>query len=1111
MKEQLLSIQTKVKPKGFPFAWACCLFFLGSSTLSTLHAQIVLEVTTVAGTPYGVNSKDGTGKLAAFRDPSGVITDAAGNIYVGEFYGNKVRKVTPSGVVTTIAGNGSRISVDGQGVQAGLFGPSGMAFDKDSNLIVAETEAYKIRKISRSGEVTTLAGSGKHGLTDGKGTDASFGGPTGLVIDASGNIIVADHYGNLLRKITPDGTVSTLSARGYGDKDGPISEATFNRPRGLAIDKLGNIYVADRDNHKIRKISPSGIVSTFAGSGVWGYADKQGKEAQFHSPLGVAVDDTGNVYVADGYNHRIRKISPTGMVSTLAGNGIEATRDGLALQASYKYPMGVALDRFGNIYTIDNQGNVVQRIAKQKPAPPEVKYQNLSGSLCIGSTVNEDPVISGSDIDLTITADSSRILSNIKDLVKGSNGEFYAITGVDGQDSILHYNSAGVVVDTTIPLTHMKKICPAPGNKVYIFTNEPGSESIQRMNSTGFPEFGSQYKTLTSQIIDVIDMKVGSDGFLYASDSIYGLQKIDTSDFTNVSTLNIPFGANQPFTISFGKGEIYLFNKVSHKVYVSSFPNIGSYNQAFPWLDSLGFAVESFDFDTAGLGSITVMNTSQNKLVKFDATDKGFDKDSKTVYSDFMNMNGPKGFVNNSTTNTVDLSLWVATSSNKLLSSSLYYLTITPPLPAGLSFNAVTKRIMGSPKVQAPAATYIITSQSTAYGTQTDTLRFSVDPPGPISNAIASKTAEALQSDGLTVNYFEKNNCEQLMTIADKPGGGNLGRVEVKQEVSPTILSFNSSSFNRRVTEVNSENDKVDARVKLYFTYLDVEHFNSTNGSNDVDLNNDTTGGTMQVGVLQKHTNKNGIDEYIKHNPIAAKWIKEKKAWEVDFSVTKFSTFYMGESNTVGNFNCITTGPTDKITSCGYYFWRGKVYTKSGIYKDTTANHFGCDSIISLDLTVKNDFEITQDQLFPETMSCNTTGATYQWINCDNGGTDIDGATSKDFTATVNGNYAVVATYNSCTDTSLCVSITHLDPSLTGLNDTKDMGSLAFYPNPSGGVYTLNTSGNYVMMVYNLLGEKILEESNGNNVLDLTSYPKGIYFVNLQLGNTTKKLKLMKQ
>jgi len=216
------------------------------------------------------------------------------------------------------------------------------------------------------GVVTTLAGTagGSGGSADGTGAAASFNAPTGVAVDSSGNVYVADSENHTIRKITAAGVVSTFTGTGsVGRLDGTGSAASFRYPFGVAVDSIGNVYVADYYNSTIRKITAAGVVSTFAGTGSVGRLDGTGSAASFYYPYGVAVDSSGNVYVADTFNNTIRKITSAGVVSTLAGTaGSTGSTDDTGAAASFRYPSGVAVDSSGNVYVADQLNHTIRKI-----------------------------------------------------------------------------------------------------------------------------------------------------------------------------------------------------------------------------------------------------------------------------------------------------------------------------------------------------------------------------------------------------------------------------------------------------------------------------------------------------------------------------------------------------------------------------------------------------------------------------------------------------------------------------------------------------------------------------------------------------------------------------
>ena len=328
-------------------------------------------VSTLAGTAGVFGFGDGTGAAARFNRPGDVAVDSAGNVYVADSYNHRIRKISPDGAVTTLAGgapsrDGYNGSADGTGTAAQFYKPEALAMDNTGNIFVADAGNHTIRKITPTGMVTTLAGTaGVYGSADG-GAEARFRVPLGIAVDNTGNILVADTGNNTIRKISPQGVVSTLagSPGDRGSLDGTGLSARFNFPTDVAVDNTGAVFVSDGSNHTIRKISPGGAVTTLAGTAAArGSTDGLGAAAQFGLPASVAVDHAGNVFVADGGNHTIRKISSGGLVSTLAGTaGDYGSVNETGAAARFSYPRNVAVDKAGNIYVADEGNNTIRKI-----------------------------------------------------------------------------------------------------------------------------------------------------------------------------------------------------------------------------------------------------------------------------------------------------------------------------------------------------------------------------------------------------------------------------------------------------------------------------------------------------------------------------------------------------------------------------------------------------------------------------------------------------------------------------------------------------------------------------------------------------------------------------
>jgi hypothetical protein len=264
------------------------------------------------------------------------------------------------GVVTTLAGSGTPAFADGTGAAASFYYPQGVAVLPNGTVVVADYGNHRIRLVTTTGVVTTLAGSGTPAFTDGTGTLASFNTPAGVAILSNGNIVVADRSNNSIRLVTPAGGVTTLAGRGSlypGNADGQGSLATFRNPSGVAVLPNGNIAVADTGNNRLRIVTPTGLVSTLAGSGTGAFADGTGLSASFYNLCGVAALSNGNIVVADPVNNRIRLVTPAGVVTTLAGNSTGAFADGTGSAASFNYPTGVAVIPSINVIVVSDYYN----------------------------------------------------------------------------------------------------------------------------------------------------------------------------------------------------------------------------------------------------------------------------------------------------------------------------------------------------------------------------------------------------------------------------------------------------------------------------------------------------------------------------------------------------------------------------------------------------------------------------------------------------------------------------------------------------------------------------------------------------------------------------------
>jgi len=374
-----------------------------TNTGGAVPANIYGQVSTIAGNG-SQGSVNGPAAASSFSFPYGIVLDANNNIYVADVNNNLIRKITPAGVVSTFAGSGATGNTNGTGTAASFFGPSGLAIDNAGNIYVADQGNNMIRKITPAGLVSTLAGSGALGDVNGAAASASFTYPRGIAVDKQGDVYISDSD-NLIREISAAGIVSTFAGSGApGSADGPGSSASFNLPDGLAIDADGNIYVADEGGNNIRKITPAGVVSTIAGNGQSGSSNGNGQAltASFNTPLCVTVDPCGDVYAGDV--SAIRKITPSGTISTLAGTlGSTGSANGIRQAASFNGLFGLAYDHNGNMYVADGGNFLIRKII--------ATGYDISGTLPAGLSfdpatgiISGKPTVISPATDYTVTA-----------------------------------------------------------------------------------------------------------------------------------------------------------------------------------------------------------------------------------------------------------------------------------------------------------------------------------------------------------------------------------------------------------------------------------------------------------------------------------------------------------------------------------------------------------------------------------------------------------------------------------------------------------------------------------------------------------------------------------
>ena len=451
-------------------------------------------VSTLAGMPGSCTSAEGTGTVARFNHPMGIASDSSGTLYVADTSNHTIRKVVPVGAVgtaSTLAGlAGMSGFAEGTGTAARFNSPASVAVDGSGNLYVADLNNSALRKIVPAGSVgtvSTLAGmAGMPGSAEGTGSAARFNLPQGAAVDGSGNIYVADTFNQTIRKVIPSGSLGTTStlaglAAGIGSTDGTGTVARFNNPFGAAVDGAGNTYVADKNNHTIRKITSAGVVSTLAGSaGIPGAVDGPGGTARFRSPGGVALDGSGNVYVADTGNHTIRKITPAGVVGPLAGTaGLQGQTDGTGSAARFNSPQGVAADGSGNVYVADSSNCTIRKITSagvvSTPAGTPLSCTFADGTGGVARFSLPQAIASDALGNLYVADTFNQTIRKV--VISGSFGTVSTLAGsagmpsfADGIGNVARFNTPqGVTVDGT-------------GN---LYVADSGNHTIRKVTPSG--------------------------------------------------------------------------------------------------------------------------------------------------------------------------------------------------------------------------------------------------------------------------------------------------------------------------------------------------------------------------------------------------------------------------------------------------------------------------------------------------------------------------------------------------------------------------------------------------------------------------------------------------
>jgi uncharacterized protein YjdB len=405
-------------------------------------------ITTVAGNgTAGYSGDGGAATAAALQNPHAIAIDNSNNLYIVDNWNHRIRKVSPSGIISTFAGNGT-LGYSGDGglaTSASLYYPENIAIDISGNVYISDVGNNRIRRVSSTGIITTIAGNGSAGFSGdgGAATAASLNAPKGVCIDNTGNLYISDNNNNRIRKVSSTGVITTIAGNGsagFSGDGGVATAASLNAPTGIISDAIGNLFIADFNNNRIRKVSSTGVISTIAGNGSAGFSGDGGAAtaAGLNYPTGIAIDNSNTIYIPDNINDRIRKVSSTGIISTIAGNGYTGFSGdgGAATSASLNKPQGIAVDGIGNLYFAD-QFN--QRIRSLSSFLPSLSISGTS-SICIGNSATFTDTISGG----TWSSSNSAIAS------VGSAG---VVTGVSAGTTTISYtitNTCGAASATKV-------------------------------------------------------------------------------------------------------------------------------------------------------------------------------------------------------------------------------------------------------------------------------------------------------------------------------------------------------------------------------------------------------------------------------------------------------------------------------------------------------------------------------------------------------------------------------------------------------------------------------------------------------------------------------------
>ena len=859
-------------------------------TILNSNAQCV---TTLSGNGTG-GFANGTGTTATqLKSPSGLVVNSSGNILVADTNNHNIRNLN------YLSGSNYIISgpfVGGYSQQAGdtnggtgfskLFFPIGVCIDQAGNLYVADSGNCLIRKISSSGSATTLAGisnfhGGNEGYIDGNGASAKFSTPSGVAVDASGNVYVADTNNHRIRKITSSGVVSTFAGSGVaGFSDGSATVAKFNYPTGITIDTAGNLYIADKTNHRIRKITPSGLVSTIAGSGIAGFTDAAGILAKFNSPSGIAIDSSGNLFIADTSNHRIRMIDSNNIVTTYAGSGVAGYADGTGTVARFNFPTGIAVNGMGNVYVADKSNHRIRKITSTSVSI------NYSGNPFCSSLTSSQSVTKTGTGDYNIGTFSSTP-SGLT--INSTTGEITPSTSTAGTYTITYTTPSNGGCNPSVVSSTQVTITALPTVNI-TYAGSPFCKSLTAsqpvtLNGVGV-NTGGTFTSLTSGLslnsssgaIIPNTSNPGTYNITYTKPASGGCASITSTTQITINALptaNISYAGN-PFCQSLNQRQVTLTGTGVYGggVYSSSAGlNINSSTGAIiPSTSTPGNYTVSYATQTwGGCSSFTVttpltITTLPTATISYSGNP--FCKSLTTVQ---VTRIGTGAFTGGSYTSTTGLSINAATGIiNPSLSTAGTYTVIYTIPASGGCLEVITTTpvvILPSPTASISADGVVATNTTINNGNVVQLqLNGSLGTPANIqwspnvgisSTSIANPLVYPSTTTTYTASFVNNNGCTQTtsftVNVTPRP---NIGTISLSSPNTGTIGLFDTITVNVQLTNATDLYSlymklKGNAAVSQYLDYSTYTAGNLLGTSNVISTPPTVTNGVPDFGMTK--------------------------------------------------------------------------------------------------------------------------------------------------------------------------------------------------------------------------------------------------------------------